>query len=141
MIYENVKRLCEKHKTNIATVEKACGIANGTIGKWAGKDAAPRIDTVKAIADYFGVSVDSLLQKPGKRRDKVLLENIKKLCASRNISLSALEKTLGFGNSTIAKWANCSPTVEKLSLVADYFGVSVDSLLQKPGERMDTKCH
>ena len=69
MIYENVKRLCEKHKTNIATVEKACGIANGTIEKWAGKDAAPRIDTVKAIADYFGVSVDSLLQKPGKRRD------------------------------------------------------------------------
>ena len=61
MIYENVKRLCTKHKTNIATVEKACGIANGTIGKWAGKDAAPRIDTVKAIADYFGVSVDSLL--------------------------------------------------------------------------------
>ena len=75
------------------------------------------------------------------RRDKVLLENIKKLCASRNISLSALEKTLGFGNSTIAKWANCSPTVEKLSLVADYFGVSVDSLLQKPGKRRDTKCH
>lgn len=70
MIYENVKRLCEKHKTNIATVEKACGIANGTIGKWAGKDAAPRIDTVKAIADYFNVSVDSLLQKPGKRREK-----------------------------------------------------------------------
>ena len=71
----------------------------------------------------------------------MLLENIKKLCASRKISLSALEKTLGFGNSTIAKWANCSPTVEKLSLVADYFGVSVDSLLQKPGERRDTKCH
>lgn len=55
MIYENVKRLCTKHKTNIATVEKACGIANGTIGKWAGKDAAPRIDTVKAIADYSGI--------------------------------------------------------------------------------------
>ena len=69
MIYENVKRLCEKHKTNIATVEKACGIANGTIGKWAGKDAAPRIDTVKASADYFDVSVESLLQKPGKRRE------------------------------------------------------------------------
>ena len=75
------------------------------------------------------------------RREKMILENIKKLCASRNISLSALEKTLGFGNSTIAKWANCSPTVEKLSLVADYFGVSIDSLLQKPGERRDTKCH
>ena len=78
MIYENVKRLCEKHKTNIATVEKACGIANGTIGKWAGKDAAPRIDTVKAIADYFGVSLDYLLErtdelvpfKPKKKAEK-----------------------------------------------------------------------
>lgn len=70
MIYENVKCLCEKHKTKIATVEKACGIANGTIGKWEGKEATPRISTVKAIADYFNVSVDSLLQKPGKRREK-----------------------------------------------------------------------
>lgn len=26
------------------------------------------IDTVKAIADYFGVSVDSLLQEPQKKR-------------------------------------------------------------------------
>lgn len=65
MIYDNVKRLCEKHNANIATVEKACGIANGTIGKWNGKDAEPRVSTVKAIADYFGVSVDELL-KPDK---------------------------------------------------------------------------
>lgn len=27
------------------------------------------IETVKAIADYFNVSVDSLLQKPRKRRE------------------------------------------------------------------------
>lgn len=62
MIYDNVKRLCEKHNTNIATVEKACGIANGTIGKWSGKSAAPRVDTLSAIADYFGVTVDALLR-------------------------------------------------------------------------------
>lgn len=62
MIYDNVKRLCEKHNTNIATVEKACGIANGTIGKWNGKSAAPRVNTLSAIADYFGVTVDTLLK-------------------------------------------------------------------------------
>lgn len=67
----------------------------------------------------------------------MLLENIKKLCASHGISLSALEKTLGFGNSTIAKWADCSPTVEKLSLVAEFFGCTVDELLhgKKKGGR------
>lgn len=68
MIYENVKRLCTEHGTNIATVERTCGIANGTIGKWEGKDAAPRISTVRAIADYFGVSVDSLLRAEGNQR-------------------------------------------------------------------------
>jgi len=63
LIYENVKRLCTKHKTNIATVEKACGIANGTIGKWAERNSMPRITTVKAIADHFGVSVDELIKE------------------------------------------------------------------------------
>lgn len=60
----------------------------------------------------------------------MLVENIKKLCASRNISLSALEKTLGLGNSTISKWETCSPTVEKLSLVAEFFGCTIDELLR-----------
>ena len=60
----------------------------------------------------------------------MVFENIKKLCASNGVSVSALEKALGFGKSTIAKWAVCSPTVGKLSMVADYFGVTVDVLLK-----------
>lgn len=62
MIYENVQRLCRERKTSIFAVERACGISNGTIGKWNRKGTAPRVDTVKAIADHFGVSVDDLLQ-------------------------------------------------------------------------------
>lgn len=62
MIYENVKRLCEEQNTSIWALERACGIANGTIGKWNGSINAPRIDTVKAIADHFGVTVDTLLK-------------------------------------------------------------------------------
>lgn len=68
----------------------------------------------------------------------MIVENVKKLCKARGISISGLEKTLNFGNSTIAKWGDCSPTVEKLSLVANYFGVSVDSLLQEPEEDSTT---
>jgi transcriptional regulator with XRE-family HTH domain len=61
----------------------------------------------------------------------MILDNIRELCASKGISLSALEKELGFGNSTISKWAKCSPTVEKLAMVANYFGVTVDDLLKE----------
>lgn len=65
----------------------------------------------------------------------MLIQNIKNICALHGISVSALEKTLGFGNGTISKWAKCSPTVEKLAMVANYFGVTVDDLLKEKGGR------
>lgn len=63
----------------------------------------------------------------------MIVKNIEGLCRDRGISVSGLEKQLGFGNSTIAKWAKCSPTVEKLAAVAGYFGCTVDELLKEDG--------
>ena len=66
MIYENVKRLCGKNKTSIWALEKACGIGNGTIGKWAGREADPSISVLQKIANQFGVTVDELLKDNGE---------------------------------------------------------------------------
>ena len=60
----------------------------------------------------------------------MITTNIEILCHKKGITVSGLERNLGFGNSTIAKWGKASPTVEKLAAVADYFGVTVDELLQ-----------
>ena len=59
----------------------------------------------------------------------MIYDNISCLCKERGISIAKLERELGIGNGTIGKWANSSPTAEKLKRVADYFGVTVDSLL------------
>ena len=69
MIYDNVKRLCEKNKTSIWALEKACGIGNGTIGKWAGREADPSISVLQKIANQFGVTVDDLLWKDGEKEE------------------------------------------------------------------------
>ena len=69
MIYENVKRLCEKNKTSIWALEKACGIGNGTIGKWAGREADPSISVLQKIANQFGVTVDDLLRQDGEKEE------------------------------------------------------------------------
>lgn len=66
MIYENVKRLCEKNKTSIWALEKACGIGNGTIGKWAGREADPSISVLQKIANQFDITVDELLREDVK---------------------------------------------------------------------------
>ena len=59
----------------------------------------------------------------------MIYEKIAALCKERGISISRLEKEVGIGNGTIGRWSISSPTVENLKKVADYFGVSVDSLL------------
>lgn len=58
-----------------------------------------------------------------------LLERIKELCKKRSISVSRLEEILEFPSNTIYQWKNRTPGTEKLSLVADYFGVTIDYLL------------
>ena len=65
----------------------------------------------------------------------MILKKILKLAENlvpgwRYIADSCLEKTLGFGNGTIKKWGESSPSVDKLKKVADYFGVSVDYFLE-----------
>ncbi len=64
-----------------------------------------------------------------------LLTKIKILCVERNTSMSAVEKELGIGNGTISRWDAVVPSGDKLVKVADYFGVSIDYLLDRTNEK------
>lgn len=63
----------------------------------------------------------------------MILENIRTLCKERRISISALEKATNIGNGTISGWNTCSPRVNNLQAVAQYFGITVDELLREDG--------
>lgn len=56
---QELVRLCRQRGISIAKLEREVGIGNGTIGKW-GK-SSPTVDSLKKVADHFGVSVDALL--------------------------------------------------------------------------------
>lgn len=62
MIYENVLKLCEEHKVTVAALERTLGLGNATIRGWAKSD--PRVSTIKAVADYFGVTIEDLMADP-----------------------------------------------------------------------------
>lgn len=69
-----------------------------------------------------------------------LKDRVKDLAKQHSISLPALESELGFGNSTIVKWDKSTPNAEKLNAVAQYFGVTMDYLLNGPAdESLSTK--
>ena len=64
MVYKNIVRLCKEHNISIAKLEKACKIGNGVIAAW--ENSQPRLDKIKAVADYFGVTVDELMKEPAE---------------------------------------------------------------------------
>ena len=59
MIYDNILILCGVHGISIARLERETDLGNGTIRNW--KKSSPRTETLKRVADYFGVAVDCLL--------------------------------------------------------------------------------
>ncbi len=60
----------------------------------------------------------------------MIVERIQTLCKAANTTLAQLEKELSFGNGTIRRWDDSSPSVDKVLKVANYFGVLVDCILE-----------
>lgn len=56
-------------------------------------------------------------------------ERIKKLCKNNGISLNKLEETLSFGKGYLSKLNSSTPNVSNIKKIADYFGVSVDWIM------------
>ena len=61
----------------------------------------------------------------------MIFENILKRCREMGVSVAHLEKACGLGNATVRGWATADPSVSKLKRVADFFGCTVDELLQQ----------
>lgn len=59
---------------------------------------------------------------------------IKSLCDRDGVTFAELERFLGVGNGTLARWDDNSPSVNRVKAVADYFGVSIDDILSKKEE-------
>mgnify|MGYP005817998315 CR=1 FL=1 len=58
MIFDTILNLCKKEGITIARLEKECGFGNATIRGW--KESSPSVEKLKAVADYFHVSIDFL---------------------------------------------------------------------------------
>ncbi len=59
MLYDNVKKLCDKKGISIGKMEKDLQLSNGSICKW--NENEPGIRKVQKVAEYLGVSIEELL--------------------------------------------------------------------------------
>lgn len=60
----------------------------------------------------------------------MITDNVRRLCREHDISIFALENATGVGNGCICRWDKRPPNITSLNKVAEFFGVTVDSLLK-----------
>lgn len=61
MLYNNILAKCKANGISVTGLEKTLSFGNGTIHSW--KNSSPSVDKVRAVADYFGCTVDDLLKE------------------------------------------------------------------------------
>jgi hypothetical protein len=58
-IWERLSEVAKKQDKPLQQAYRAAGLGKGTITGW--KESFPRVDKIAAIADFYGVSLDSLV--------------------------------------------------------------------------------
>lgn len=59
----------------------------------------------------------------------ITFERVKALADKQKMSIVELEEKLGFSRNSLYSWKKNKPSIDKLNVVADYFGVTTDYLL------------
>ena len=118
------------------------GIGINQIKYWEKNNNYPSADVLYRLADYLGVSLDTLMEisdtvistpvpvSDSSKEVSVFYKKLIALCTEKNTNPTAVCDTLGFAQSAATRWKQGSiPRDITLKKIADYFGISEDHFL------------
>lgn len=59
-----------------------------------------------------------------------LTEKVKALCKERGTTIYALENSTEISSGSVVKWDTCAPTIRSVQIVADFFGLTLNDLME-----------
>lgn len=59
----------------------------------------------------------------------VTYEQIKELCEQKGVTITQCERDCGFSKGSLSKIEKSKPNGKRLQILADYFGISIDYLM------------
>lgn len=135
MLATRLKELRETKNLSQAAFAKEFGISSGAIGNWESGKRIPDLATLQKIADFFDISIDYLTGTSQTTEEiKTARNTVKKLIGEQEdeaLTIADFESKFDINYQTFRSWINGLTDYfdDKLSLLADYFGVTVDYLL------------
>ena len=61
-MYETFKKLIDERNITPYKVSKDTGISQATLSDWKSGKSNPKVDKLKILADYFGVSLETFIK-------------------------------------------------------------------------------
>lgn len=99
ILADNLTKLRKKHKLTQVELAHQLGFSDKSISKWEQGDTIPDIETIKKIADLYGISVDSLLEeKP--QEDEIDTKERKRIMTNK-IVITLLAVTVVWTSSIV----------------------------------------
>ncbi|MEG2116095.1 MAG: helix-turn-helix transcriptional regulator [Clostridia bacterium] len=134
---ERLRELMQERGLNNSSLEKVSGCPNTTISAWLTKNAFPKPRSLIRLSDYFDCSIDYLLgltDAPERSRSEnptTFANRITQLTKDKNITFYRVYTDCKIPNNYFSRWLhkNLIPEITTLTVIADYFGCSIEYLL------------
>ena len=104
MFYDRFTDLCKSHGKSPAAVAKEIGLSNSSTTTWK-QGSTPKGDTLRKLANYFGVSVDYLLNGGSKINPISPSRRIFSVMNEKKIPLEKMSQLTGISVETIRSFA------------------------------------
>lgn len=107
---DKIRQLCKEQGKNLFSLEKECGLGNGTINKW--DRSSPSVAKVAVVADALGVPVTDLIE--AKTTKKFSIERLKEIMGE--MSCEEFAKKIDGDAKAISQYLNGERTPQAVTV-------------------------
>lgn len=130
---ENIKFLRTQLGINQIELAEKLGVSQGTVGNWETGAREPELSRIINLSEYFGVTLDDLVLNKLAPEIPMYAKNLAYLRKKQGKLQREIAIFLGVDQKTISSWerGTRTPTIEAISKLADFFGVTMDQIVKQ----------
>lgn len=138
----NLNYLLKRDNMTQAELAKKLGVGTTSVYNWCSGLKTPRMDKIDKMCEIFSitrsyliafdyVSVENEVLKTVENQE-VMARNIRHFMTINNVTAADICKALNIKPNTFSYWVNakCYPRIDKIEMMANYFGVSKAALIE-----------
>ena len=135
----NLNYLLKRDNMTQAELAKKLGVGTTSVYNWCSGLKTPRMDKIDKMCEIFSITRSYLIAFDYENEvlkmvenQEVMARNIRHFMTINNVTAADICKALNIKPNTFSYWVNakCYPRIDKIEMMANYFGVSKAALIE-----------